>query len=58
MTIKTYLTGWWPLFLSLIATLFIKPPSVHHIYQAALWKMQKRKSALVYLRFTRWRKHE
>jgi hypothetical protein len=58
MTIKKYLTGWWPLFLSLIATFFIKPPSAHHIYQAALWKMQKKKSSLVYFYFTQWRKHE
>jgi len=58
MTLKTYLTGWWPLFVMLIVTSVIRSPSAHHVYQAKLWKLQKRKNHLMYLQLTRWRKEE
>ena len=58
MTLKTYLTGLWPLFVTSLVTSIIRSPSAHHVYQAKLWKMQKIKNHLMYLQLTQWRKEE
>jgi len=47
MTLKTYLTGLWPLFVMSLVTSVIRSPSAHHVYQAKLRKMQKRKKSKV-----------
>jgi hypothetical protein len=58
MTLKTYLTGLWPLFVMSLVTSVIRSPSAHHVYQAKLWKIQKIKSHLMYLQLTRWKKEK
>jgi hypothetical protein len=58
MNLKTYLTGLWPLFVMSLVTSVIRSPSAHHVYQAKLRKMQKRKNHLMYLQLTQWRKEE